>query len=131
MSKRGGSKGDVRRGATARGTIEKGGYARVIERKKVRGDDPIKCFLPCTNQQSPQRRDAVPDRVWVWSEWLLSFPRVPVIPGTPLTQTTLLPCCPLNDRRRTALSFFEIVRLSSLFSCLSLARLRLLFFSFS
>ena len=37
-----------------------------------------------------------------------------------------LACCPLNDRRRAAHSFFKISPLSSLFSCLSLARLRLL-----
>ena len=35
-------------------------------------------------------------------------------------------CCPLNDRRRAAHSFFKIGRLFSLFSCSSLARLRLL-----
>ena len=37
-------------------------------------------------------------------------------------------CCPLNDRRRAAHSFFKIGRLFSLslFSCPSLARLRLL-----
>ena len=34
-------------------------------------------------------------------------------------------CCPLNDRRRAAHSFHKIGRLFSLFSCLSLARLRL------
>ena len=38
------------------------------------------------------------------------------------------PCCPMNDRRRAAHSFFKIGRLFSLsfFSCLSLALLRLL-----
>ena len=35
-------------------------------------------------------------------------------------------CCPLNDRRRAAHSFFKIGRLFSLFSCPSLACLRLL-----
>ena len=37
-------------------------------------------------------------------------------------------CCPLNDRRRAAHSFFKIARLFSLFlfSCPSIARLRLL-----
>ena len=35
-------------------------------------------------------------------------------------------CCPLNDRRRAAHSFLNIGRLFSLFSCPSLARLRLL-----
>ena len=39
-------------------------------------------------------------------------------------------CCPLNNRRRAAHSFLKIGRLLSLslFSCLSLARLRLLIF---
>ena len=44
--KRGGSKGDVRRGATAREAMEKGGCDRVIEGEEVRGDDPIEYFLP-------------------------------------------------------------------------------------
>ena len=44
--KRGGSKGDVRRGATARGAMEKGGCVRVIEGEKVRRDDPVEYFLP-------------------------------------------------------------------------------------
>ena len=35
-------------------------------------------------------------------------------------------CCPLNDRRRAAHSFFKIDCLSSLFSCLSFVRLCLL-----
>ena len=35
-------------------------------------------------------------------------------------------CCPLNDSRRAAHSFLKIGRLFSLFSCLSLTRLRLL-----
>ena len=47
--KRGGSKGDVRGGATARGAMEKGGCVRVIEGEEVRGDDlveyPFKYFL--------------------------------------------------------------------------------------
>ena len=44
-SKKRGSKGDVRRGATARGTMEKGGCVRVIE---VRGDDPVEYLLPAS-----------------------------------------------------------------------------------
>ena len=47
-------------------------------------------------------------------------------PGNPLSQTIFSPCCPLNDRRRVARSLFKIGRLSSLFSCLSLARLLIL-----
>ena len=57
--KKGGSKENVRRGATARGAMEKGGCVRVIEREEVRGDDPIEHFLPvavgCTS--------GVPERV--------------------------------------------------------------------
>ena len=41
-----GSKGDVRRGATTRGAMEKGGCVRVIEREEVRRDDPVEYFLP-------------------------------------------------------------------------------------
>ena len=44
--KRRGSKGDVRRRATARGAMEKGGSVRVIEEEEVRGDDPVEYFLP-------------------------------------------------------------------------------------
>ena len=43
-SKRGGSKGDVSGGATARGAMEKGGCVRITEGQEVRGDDPIKYF---------------------------------------------------------------------------------------
>ena len=45
-SKREGSEGDVRGGATARGAMEKGGCVRVIEGEEVRGDDPVKYFFP-------------------------------------------------------------------------------------
>ena len=44
--KREGSKGDVSRGATARGAMENGGCVRVIEREEVRRDDPLEYFLP-------------------------------------------------------------------------------------
>ena len=44
--KRGGSKGNDRRGATASGAIEKGGCVRIIEGEEVRGDDPVEYFLP-------------------------------------------------------------------------------------
>ena len=45
MGERGSSKGDVRRGSTARRAMEKSRYVRVIEGKEVRGDDPIEYFL--------------------------------------------------------------------------------------
>ena len=45
-SKRGESRGDVRGGATARGAMEKSRYVRVVEGEGVRGDDPVKYFLP-------------------------------------------------------------------------------------
>ena len=44
--KRRGSKGDARRGATARGAMEKGRCVRIIEGEEVKGDDPVKYFLP-------------------------------------------------------------------------------------
>ena len=44
--KRGESKGDVRGRATARGAMEKSGCVRVIEGEEVRGNDPVKYFLP-------------------------------------------------------------------------------------
>ena len=44
--KRGGSKKNVRGGATARGAMEKSRYVRVIEEEEeVRRDDPVKYFL--------------------------------------------------------------------------------------
>ena len=60
-----------------------------------------------------------PRPVWVGSKWLLAFPRVPVTPGTPLTQNIFSPCSPLNDRRRVSRSLFKI-GLSSLYFCPSL-----------
>ena len=44
--KRGGSKGDVKRRATARGAMYKDGCVRVIEGEEVRRDNPVKYFLP-------------------------------------------------------------------------------------
>ena len=44
--KRGGSKRDVRRGATASGAMEKGGCVRIIEGEEVRRDDPVEYFPP-------------------------------------------------------------------------------------
>ena len=40
------SKGDVRRGATAREAMKKGGCVRVIEGEEVRRDNPVEYFLP-------------------------------------------------------------------------------------
>ena len=45
-SKRGRSKGDVRRRATVRGAVKKGGCVRVIEGEEVRRDNPVEYFLP-------------------------------------------------------------------------------------
>ena len=45
-SKRRGSKGDVRGGATVRGAIEKGGCVRVIKGVEVRRDNPVEYFFP-------------------------------------------------------------------------------------
>ena len=44
--KRGGSNGDVRKGATVRGAMEKGGCVRVLEGEEVKRDDPVKYFFP-------------------------------------------------------------------------------------
>ena len=44
--KKGGSKGDVRGGVTAREAMEKSRYFRVIEGEEVRTDNPIEYFLP-------------------------------------------------------------------------------------
>ena len=60
-----------------------------------------------------------------WVEMVVGLPEGRSYPGTPLAQTIFSPCCPLNDSRRTACSFFKIGRLSSPFSCLSLAHPRL------
>ena len=45
-SKRGGNKGDIRRGATARGAMEKGWCVRVTEGEEVRRNDAVEYFLP-------------------------------------------------------------------------------------
>ena len=42
---RGGSKGNVREEATARGAMEKGRCDRVVEEEEVRRDDPVRYFL--------------------------------------------------------------------------------------
>ena len=44
--KRGESKGDTRRGATARRAMEKGRYVGVIDGEEVRREDPVEYFLP-------------------------------------------------------------------------------------
>ena len=77
----------------------------------------------CTNQQPPQRGGAVPEPVLIGSKSLLAFSRVLVILGTTLNKPFFRRATPLKNRRRAARSLFEIGRLFSLFSCLSLARL--------
>ena len=44
--RRGGSKGNVSGGATAKGMMEKGRYVTVINGEEVRRNDPIEYFLP-------------------------------------------------------------------------------------
>ena len=59
--KRRGGKGDVRRGATARGAMEDG-CVKVIEREEVRGDDPVEYFFPAgvgSNSGVPKRVMAI------------------------------------------------------------------------
>ena len=58
----------------------------------------------------------------------VGFPEGPSCPGTPLTQAIFSPCSPLYDRRRVTRSLFK-TGLSSLYSCLSLARLHILLMS--
>ena len=64
-----------------------------------------------------------------WVEMAVGLSEVPEVPSylgySPYTNL-FSRCCPLDDRRGLAHSFFKIVRLSSLFSCLSLARLLIL-----
>ena len=43
---RGGSKGNVSGGATARGAMEKSRYVRINDGKEVKKNDPIEYFLP-------------------------------------------------------------------------------------
>ena len=43
--KRGGSKVNVKGEATATEAMDESGCVRIIEREKVRRDDPIECFL--------------------------------------------------------------------------------------
>ena len=65
-----------------------------------------------------------------WVEMAVGLPEGPSYPGH--SPSFFLLCCPLNDRRRAAHSFFKIGRLFSLFlfSCSSLALLRLLILLF-
>ena len=67
-------------------------------------------MLIYTNQLLPQLSGVIPDPVWVGSKWLL---------GLPWALPSHKPCCPLNDCRRAACSFFEIG--CCLFSCSSLS----------
>ena len=78
-----------------------------------------------TNKQPPQRGGAVLEPVWVGSKWLLAFSRVPVTPGTPL-EPFFCDAAPWNDCGMAANGFCKIGCMSSPFSCLFYARLRLL-----
>ena len=62
---------------------------------------------------------------WGWVEMAVGLPECPSYPGHSPYTNHFSPCCPLNDRRRVTRSLFKI-GLSSLFSCLSLARLLIL-----
>ena len=82
----------------------------------------MKSYIRCSQNKTLQQSTAVsmwwcgpPNQVWVGSKWLLPFLRVPVTPGTSFPQAFFFSlCCPLNDRRRAAHSFFKNGRLSSL-----------------
>ena len=60
-----------------------------------------------------------------WVKKAVGLPKGPSYPGHSPHTNHFLPCSPLNNRRRVARSLFKI-GLSSLFSCLSLARLLIL-----
>ena len=81
--------------------------------------------LHCTNQQPPQRGGAVHSsfRLGRNGSWPSRGSQLPQ--ALPFIFSL---CCPLNDRRRAAHSFFKIGRLFPLFlfSCPSLALLDLL-----
>ena len=51
QGKRRGGKGDVRRGVTARGAMEKGGCVRVIE-GEVRRNDPVEYFFTAGSEMT-------------------------------------------------------------------------------
>ena len=57
-----------------------------------------------------------------WVEMAVGLPEGPSYPRHSSRTNHFLPCCPLNDRRRAARSFFKIGRLSSPFSFHYLAR---------
>ena len=79
----------------------------------------------CTNQQPHQRDSAIPDPVWVGSKWLLAFQRVPVTSGTLLHFFAML-----TPERPQKGSTQLLQNWSPVFSCSSLARLRLLILLF-
>ena len=100
-----------------------GMYTRLWQQRKAVQLLRLGCQF-CINQQPPQRGGAVPEPVWggrnsCWPSRNLQLPR-----EFPSIQSLFSPCCTLNDRRRAALSLFEIGRPSCLFlSSLSLARM--------
>ena len=50
----------------------------------------VSTYVPCTNQQPPQRDGSIPDPVWVGSKWLLAF-RGSQLPGhSPHTNPCML-----------------------------------------
>ena len=61
-----------------------------------------------------------------WVKMVVCLPEGPNYPGHSPRTNQFSPCCPLNGSSRAAHSFFKIGRLSSLFSCLSLACIPLL-----
>ena len=100
-------------------SVETGEQEKIID---IQSDEAAKI---CTNQQPPQRGGAVPHPFGLGRNgcWPSRGPQLPRV----LSSIFSL-CCPLNDHRRAAHSFFKIGCLFSLFlfSCPSLALLRLL-----
>ena len=84
------------------------------------------CSLAVTPVPINSRLNVVVRSRLGWVEMAVGLPEGPSYPGHSSLIFSL--CCPLNNRRKAAHSFFKIGRLFSLFllSCPSLAHLRLL-----